>query len=379
MASAGVRKNGLDNIRGHVVTRPVYLHAARRSAVVPRGGAFASLALHELALPVVMACLSDAGIAPNDVDDLIAGNALGAGGNPARVVALAAGLPNAVAGLTIDRQCVSGLDALLIGRDMIASGRADIVIAGGVESFSNRPYRAWQRDGKLVPYDQAPFTPWPDRDPLMHVAAEALAQTYGISRQAQDDWAIESHRKAKTAESVLRDEIVPLLGIETDPFARDLSPALCRRAPVLSGTITQANTSVAADAASFVVLSAHRGPVEMMDGVTLGGTPELPGIAPVDAIKVTLHRSGARLTDLTQAEIKEAYAVQAIACVKGAGLDPAIVNPNGGSLARGHPIGASGAILATRLFHDLRKNQGIGLAAIAAAGGLGTALLLKSV
>jgi acetyl-CoA C-acetyltransferase len=351
------------------------LIAARRTAVVPRGGAFARLSIEDLAAPVIAACLADAGFSPDQVDDVILSNALGAGGNPARRVALAAGLPVRVAGLSIDRQCAGGLDAILLARALVESGAADVVLAGGVESFSRRPLRlATDPDGgPPVPYDQAPFTPWPDRDPGMAEAAEALAIRLQISRTKQEGWAQESHAKALKAN--LFAEIVPLHGITRDAFARRLTPALLARAPVVEGSITAATAAVAADAAAVCLVVSDkvaqgRG-LAILAGATVGGNPEEPGLAPLAAIARVWGGE-----PLGMAEIMEAYAVQAIAVVEGAGIDPALVNPGGGALARGHPIGASGAILAVRLFHDLKAGRG--LAAIASAGGIGTALLLDA-
>lgn len=349
------------------------LIAARRTAVVPRGGAFARLSIEDLAAPLIAACLDDAGLSPDQVDELILSNALGAGGNPARRVALAAGL--GVAGLSIDRQCAGGLDAILLARALVDSGAADVVLGGGVESFSRRPLRlATDPDGgPPVAYDQAPFTPWPDRDPGMAEAAEALAVRLQISRARQEIWAMESHAKAlKENHSA---EIVPLLGLARDAFSRRLTPALLARAPVVAGSITAATAAVAADAAAIILVVSDRVArgrgLAILAGATVGADPEEPGLAPLAAI--------ARIwggEPLAMAEIMEAYAVQAIAVVEGAGIDPAIVNPGGGALARGHPIGASGAILAVRLFHSLKAGRG--LAAIASAGGIGTALLVEA-
>lgn len=349
------------------------LIAARRTAVCARGGAFARMRIEELAAPVLTACLADAGIGAGQVDEVILSNALGAGGNPARRAALAAGLPERVAGLTIDRQCAGGLDAILLARALVDSGAAEVVLAGGVESYSRRPLRlATDPDGgPPVAYDQAPFTPWPDRDPGMAEAAEALARRLGIGRARQEAWAAESHAKAVAAD--LSAEIVALNGVTRDAFPRPLTPKLMSRAPVLSGSITAATAAVAADAAACCLvvsdrIAAGRG-LALLSGATVGGTPEEPGLAPVAAIRRIWGGE-----PLAQAEIMEAYAVQALAVIDAAGLDPAIVNPGGGGLARGHPVGASGAILAVRLFHGLRKGRG--LAAIAAAGGIGTALLV---
>jgi acetyl-CoA C-acetyltransferase len=363
-----------------------YIIAAKRSAVVPRGGALAALALHEIASPVVRDCLATAGIAPNQVDELIASNALGAGGNPARHLALAAGLPEQVAGLTLDRQCCGGLDALNLADALVRSGRAQIVIAGGVESYSRAPIRYETFADRRAPraYDQARFTPWADRDPAMQDAAAALARQLGISRAAQDDWALSSHQKALEARARLKAEITPIEGQTLDPFARALTQAITARAPVLSETITAANTSVAADAAAFCLVVSQDiadkfdGPkAEIITGCTLGGTPDMPGLAPIEAIQNTLKNGHITPNQLAVSEIMEAYAVQAIACVQGAGLDADKVNLGGGSLARGHPIGASGAVNAVRLFQELTQTGGYGLAAIAAAGGLGTAVLLR--
>lgn len=350
------------------------LIAARRSAVVARGGGFARLSLEDLAAPVLQACLADAGMTPQDVDDVILSNALGAGGNPARRVALAAGLPETVAGLTTDRQCAGGLDAILLARALVDSGAADVVLAGGVESYSRRPLRLKTDPdgGPPEPYDQAPFTPWPDRDPDMTTAAAALATRLMIPRARQEAWAAESHAKALAAD--LSREIVALNGVARDSFPRTLSPKLLAKAPVLVGSITAATAAVAADAAAVCLVVSDRiaqgRGLALLAGATLGGRPEDPGLAPIAAIRRIWGGEA-----LTQAEIMEAYAVQALAVIDGAGLDPQIVNPAGGGLARGHPIGASGAILAVRLFHGMKKGRG--LAAIAAAGSIGTALLVE--
>lgn len=358
--------------------RRAFLIAARRTAVVPQGGGFKGVSVDALGAAVLQALLDDAALAAEAVDEVIVSNALGEGGNPARRVALLAGLPDRVAGLSIDRQCAGGLDALVLARALVAAG-ADVVVAGGVESASQRPER--RMPWADAPYDQARFTPWPDRDPAMPMAAQALAQRLGISRKAADDWAVESHAKALAARNALQAEIVPLAGVGADAFTRRLTPALAARAQVVTGDITAANTAVAADGAALCLVVSERiaaravRAVEIVSGVTLGGNPEEPGLAPVAAIGAALGAAGQVPLALERAEVMEAYAVQAIACVQGAGLDPKRVNLRGGALARGHPIGASGAILAVRLFHDL--GDGHGLAAIAAAGGIGTALVLR--
>ncbi|WP_298858441.1 acetyl-CoA C-acyltransferase [uncultured Sulfitobacter sp.] len=360
--------------------------AACRSAVVPRGGAFAALTLDQLGAPILCAALTHAGIDPVQVDEVIVSNAIGGGGNPARLITLAAGLPERIAGLSIDRQCAGGLDALLLAKAMVESGAADVVVAGGVESYSRRPQRlqTFADERPPAPYDQPPFAPWPDRDPDMADAADALATAYGITRVDQDEWAIQSHAKACTAKPS-PDGIIPIEGQHTDPFTRNMTQALTTRAKVISGTITAANMAVAADAAAFcVVVSARMAKqlgtqgITLLGGVTKGDKPELPGIAPIAAIEAAFAKTGLSVNDITHAEVMEAFAVQAIACVHGANLDPACVNISGGALARGHPIGASGTINAVCLYHELLREGGTGLATIAAAGGIATALILTA-
>lgn len=355
-----------------------FVIAARRTAVVPRGGAFRDVSVDAMGAVVLRAVLADAGIAADAVDEVIVANAIGEGGNPARRIALLAGLPERVAGLTVDRQCAGGLDALLLARAMVAAG-ADVVVAGGAESYSRRPERRMPWED--APYAQAPFTPWPERDPDMAEAADALARRLGISQGRMDRFAVESHARAVAARDQVRGEIVPLAGVADDAFTRALTPVMAARAKVVAGMITAANAAVAADGAALCLVVSERvaeraaRAVEIVTGVTLGGDPAEPGTAPVGAIAKAMAHAGLAASSLERCEVMEAYAAQAIACIEGAGLDPARVNLCGGALARGHPVGASGAVLAVRLFHDLQG--GHGLAAIAAAGGIGTALVLR--
>ena len=217
--------------------------AARRTAVVPRGGAFARIEIEDLAAPVIAAVLADAGLAPGRVDELICANALGAGGNPARRVALAAGLPLRVAGLTVDRQCAGGLDAILLARALCDSGPGEVGIAGGGESPPRRPrrLRTDPGGGPAVEYDQARFTPWPDRDPDMAEAADRLARRLGIDRAAQDRWAVASHGRAL----VLPGEVVALAGVVEDTFTLPLTPLVGARPKGVSGTVTGQTAAVA--------------------------------------------------------------------------------------------------------------------------------------
>lgn len=363
--------------------------AARRSAVVPRDGAFRGLELHDLAAPVIDAALRDAGLAAGDVDAVILGNALYGGGNPARVAALAAALPEHVPAMTIDTQCCAGLDAIVHGAGLIRAGMARVVVAGGAESFSRAPIRMRRPRGPdeaPIAYKSPPFTPWPDRDPEMLASAAEVARDLAIGRDAQEAFAVASHAAAWHHD--FSKEIVPVAGVVRDAFTRALSPGVCARLPVLEGDaghgVTAATVAVEADAAAVVVLvaeglAAGRPGLAVRAGLSRGGAPERPALAPIAAAREVLAMAGLRARDLAAAEVMEAFAAQALACIHGIGIDPAIVNRRGGALARGHPIGASGAILAVRLWHDLVPEGGCGLATIAGAGGLASALVLEAI
>ncbi|NBN65475.1 acetyl-CoA C-acyltransferase [Microvirga tunisiensis] len=374
----------------------VVIVAARRSPVAPRGGALSRLDLAGLAAPVVQAVLQDAGLDAARVDDIVLGNALGAGGNPARLVGLAAGLPDHVSGLSIDRQCCSGLDAVVLAARSIRAGDCDLVLAGGVESYSRSPIRAHRPldpGGQPVPYDRPAFVADPARDPDPLVAAAHLAQSDGWLRSAQEDHAMASHKKALMAETAghLAGELVPLAGLARDSFARALDPVLLRRLKPLAGTaghaLTAATVAVEADAAALLLL-ASRSRAEALGlpvlavqvgAVQSGGRPEDPALVPRQAIADLLARLGWTARSVARVELMEAFAVQALACLKDMDLPPEAVNAGGGALARGHPIGASGAILLVRLVHELQRLSAgdRGLAAIAAVGGLATAVALR--
>ncbi|WP_067336720.1 thiolase family protein [Stappia indica] len=375
---------------------PAFLIAAKRSAVAPMGGAFAALEVDALAAPVMRACLSAGGV--DIVDEVMAGNALYGGGNPARRAALLAGLPELVPAVTLDRQCCSGLDAIILAARMVEAGAADCVLAGGVESYSRAPLRMRRpatKDEAPVGYDRPPFTPWPDRDPDMPEAAAHLAALRAVDEDAQAAFAVESHARARAAAEAGRfaGEIVAVAGLSHDSFARRLTLETCRRSRPLAGKaghrVLAATAAVSADAAAFALVVSQdwldRNPsvpaCRIVAGGAAGGDPCLPGLAPVEASRKVLSAAGIESERLAASEVMEAYAVQAMACIEDLGLDPATVNRGGGALARGHPIGASGAILAVRLFHELQREDAgsFGLTAIASAGGLGSALLLQRV
>lgn len=375
---------------------PAFLIAAKRSAVAPMGGAFAALEVDALAAPVMRASLSAGDV--DRVDEVVAGNALYGGGNPTRRAALLAGVPELVPALTLDRQCCSGLDAIILAARMVEAGAADCVLAGGVESYSRAPLRMRRpatTDEAAVAYDRPPFTPWPDRDPDMPEAAARLAELRAVHEETQAAFAVESHALARAAAEAGRfaGEIVDVAGLSQDSYARRLTLETCRRSRPLAGKaglrVLAATAAISADAAAFSLVVSHdwleRNPsvpaCRIVAGGAAGGDPCLPGLAPVEASRKVLAGSGIESERLAASEVMEAYAVQAMACIGDLGLDPTTVNRGGGALARGHPIGASGAILAVRLFHELQREPAgsFGLAAIASAGGLGSALVLQRV
>lgn len=377
------------------MSESVYLAAARRTPVAPVNGAFRHLSVQELAVPVIMQALRDGGLAHQGVDQVILGNALYGGGNPARLVALAAGLPETVPALTVDTQCCSGLDALRLGAQAIANGDADVVVAGGVESTSRRAirqHRPRHPDEVAIPYERPPFTPWPDRDPDMAGAAARLAHDYGVSLAEQNQWAIHSHQKALAAKADLIAECVPLGGLNTDAAARQLSERLAARTPIIAewetGQINVAGTALQADAAAVVVLvseSVRRQlpstvpAVRWTGGIAAAAAADNPPWALVPALQQMFKPGSRQADDFTIVELMEAYAVQALVNARESGLPMASINRGGGALARGHPIGASGAILAVRAFQQLAR-EGAGhqaLLGIAAAGGLASVATLR--
>ncbi|WP_028669277.1 thiolase family protein [Saccharospirillum impatiens] len=375
---------------------PVYLVAARRTPVAPVNGAFKTLEVSDLAVPVIQALMTDTGLNPGQIDQLILGNALYGGGNPARLVALAAGLPESVPALTLDTQCCSGLDALRLGAQAIASGQADAILAGGVESTSRRALRAHRpinRDAAPEYYERPAFTPWPDRDPDMADSAARLAHEHGIGLDPQNTWAIDSHAKALAARERVSHECVPLAGLSADAATRPLSERLANRTPKVAewqgAAINVAGTALQADAAAVCLLVSEAMLARMPAGtramrwvadVSGGGPADSPPWAIVPVVQRLFERNGLNADHFHRIELMEAYAVQAIVNAHQLGLPLDKLNQGGGALARGHPIGASGAILAVRAYHEMASapKGSLALAAIAAAGGLASAVVLEA-
>ncbi|MDP9984190.1 acetyl-CoA C-acetyltransferase [Pseudarthrobacter oxydans] len=377
--------------------------AARRTPICRAHGALKTLHAHELLAPVLRRLLSDTGVAPASVADVVIGNAVGGGGNVARLAALEAGLPVSVPGLTVDRQCGSGLDAIALASRLVAGG-GGVYLAGGVESISTAPLRA-RRDAGGAPefFARAQFAPLGLGDPDMGVAAENVAARFGVSRERQDALALRSHRRAlaSAAAGLFDAEIVPLPGVSgpdgprtvgaDDGPRRGLTAAVLARFPPVftaGGTVTAGNSCFDADGAAAVVITSvkrARG-LGAADGLLVRGTdtagvdPQLLGIGAARAAERLLEDSGVAAAELGLVEFNEAFASQTIACLDELGITTERANADGGALALGHAYGASGAVLVTRLLAQARRSPAEGqlaLALISIAGGMGTAALLE--
>ncbi|WP_280246807.1 thiolase family protein [Nocardia abscessus] len=366
------------------------LVAPRRTAIGNAGHGLADVTIIDLAAPVlqsVLASVRGAGI-DAEVDDVVLGNCLGPGGDPARVAALRAGMGVQVPGVTVDRQCGSGLDAVMQAALRVRSGADELVLAGGVESASTAPWRFWPPTGAAEParYTRAPFAPQGFPDPDMGVAADDLARARGISRERQDAYAARSHTLAAAAD--FSAEIVPIGDVRRDERIRAGMTAtrLARLRPSfgVDGTATAGNSCGISDGAAVMAvttesMAAGLPALRILGCAVAGSDPALPGLGPVPAIRKLLRRTGFRIEDLGVIEITEAFASVVLAVADELGLDESTICPQGGAIAMGHPWGASGAILLVRLASQMLAVGGpaLGLAACAIGGGQGIAVLVE--
>ena len=336
---------------------------------------------------MLAAVAADLGLPTDRVDDVVLGNCMGPGGNIARVAALQAGLPATVPGVSVDRQCASGLAAVGVGRGAIADG-AGVVLAGGVESASTAPWRYWPPTGGGEPrrYQRAPFAPAELGDPDMGVAADDLAGQAGIDRARQDAYAARSHAAAWATQQAggFTAELVAVGGLAADerPRANMTAQRLSRLRPLhgADGTVTAGNSCGINDGAAALawwtprLRRSGRPGLRILATATAGLDPRRPGLGIVPAARQALERAQLRWDELDVFEFNEAFAGQFLACCDQLGLDEHRVCVEGGALALGHPWGASGAVLLVRLFTQLlrRATGPFGLAAIAAGGGAGS-------
>jgi len=374
-------------------------------------GALKDFRAVDLGIIAVRAAIERAGLDPQAINEVIMGNVVqaGTGQNPARQVALGAGIPNTVGALTINKVCGSGLKSVMLAANGIKVGEIEIAVAGGMESMTNAPYllkRARQGyrmgNGELI--DSmigdglwCAFDDW-----HMGCTGEVVAQAYNITRGEQDEYAVNSHRKAIAAIRAGRfaDEITPVeipqkkgaaLVIRTDEGPREDTSleALATLKPAFKqegGTVTAGNAPGVNDGAAALVVTSDavarklgRKPMaRIVAQATSGVEPKLVMMAPVTAIQLTLERAGWDLADVDLIELNEAFAVQAVAITRELGLNPARLNVNGGAVALGHPIGASGArILVTLLYEMQRRDVRRGLAALCLGGGNAVAMAVE--
>ena len=389
---------------GQAAGRTPVVVAARRTPIGTAGHALAGIDLVGLLAPVLRALVDDLGPQAPDVDDVVIGNCRGPGGNPARVALLAAGLGTGVPGVTVDRQCGSGQEAVHQAATLVLAGGADLVLAGGAESASTAPWRLARPTtpaGLPVVYERAQFAPSEIGDPDMGPAAETVAARCGVTRQRQDAYAARSHALTLAAAraGAFDAELVPVGGVTGDERPRALTEAvLSRLRPVFvpGGTVTAGNCCGVSDGAAAVavvpesVRAALGAPGLALRGwVCVGLDPNTPGLGPVPAVARLLKGAGVELAEVGVVEMTEAFAAQVLACTDALGLDPldqlgpdaGRVCPQGGAIAMGHPWGASGAMLLVRLFAQMVRVDGprLGIATCAIGGGQGLALLAERV
>lgn len=388
----------------------VVIVSAARTAVGKFGGSLAKIAAPELGATVIRAVLERAGVKPEQVSEVIMGQVLtaGSGQNPARQSLIKAGLPNAVPGMTINKVCGSGLKAVMLAANAIVAGDAEIVIAGGQENMSASPHvLPGSRDGFRMGDAKLVDTMIVDglwdvyNQYHMGITAENVAKEYGITREEQDAFAALSQNKAEAAQKAGRfdDEIVPVaipqrkgepLQFATDEFVRHgvTAESLAGLKPAFSkdGSVTAANASGLNDgAAAVLVMSAQKAaalgltPLARIRAYANAGVdPSVMGMGPVPASRRALERAGWTPGDLDLMEINEAFAAQALAVHKQMGWDTSKVNVNGGAIAIGHPIGASGCRILVTLLHEMAKRDAKrGLASLCIGGGMGVALAVE--
>ena len=390
--------------------RDIAILAATRTAIGAFQGGLSSLPAQALGAHLIGAILRDTGVAPEQIDEVILGQILTAGGgqNPARQAAVQAGLPYEVPSMTINKLCGSGLKAVHLAAQAIALGDADLVLAGGQESMSLAPYvlpraRTGLRLGHAQLEDSLIRDGLTDafHDYHMGITAENLAERYGITRAQQDAFAADSQRKAAEAIAAGRfqDEITPisipqrkgdpvLFDTDEQPRAGTTADALAKLKPAFrkDGTVTAGNASTINDGAAVLLLaSADKAkalglPVLawVKSWASAGVDPAIMGIGPVPATRKTLEKAGWTLADLDLIEANEAFAAQSLAVAKDLQWDMDKVNVNGGAIALGHPIGASGARVLVTLIHELiRRDAHKGLATLCIGGGQGVGIAIE--
>lgn len=390
--------------------RDVVIVGAARTPVGNFGGALSEVSAIQLGVVAAKAAMERAGVYPEDINDVIIGNILstGLGQNPARQVAIHAGIPETTPAMTINKLCGSGLRAVTMAAQFIALGDAEIILAGGIESMSNAPYflpkaRWGQKMGHGEILDTMIHDGLTDifNNYHMGITAENIAEKWNISKEEQDKYATLSQNRAEAAQKAgkFTDEIAPVVipqrkgepkVVDTDEYPKHgiTFEKLAKLRPAFKkdGTVTAGNASGINDgAAMLIVMSKEKATalglkplVTIKSYASAGLDPKIMGYGPVPATKLALEKVGLTVKDLDLVEANEAFAVQSLAVVKDLGLDPEKVNVNGGAIALGHPIGASGARVLTTLIYEMEKRDAkTGLATLCIGGGQGIALVVE--
>lgn len=387
---------------------PIVIVAAKRTPIGSFNGGLAALPAHELGAHIIKSVVADAGIKMDEVDEVLMGQVLtaGTGQNPARQAAMLAGVPQDRTAMTINQVCGSGLRAVALGLQAIANDDAQVVVAGGQENMSLAPHCMNLRSGTKM--GNAEMVDTMIKDGLwdafngyhMGITAENIAEKYQITRAAQDEFAAGSQQKAERAinEGRFKAEIVPVtikgkkedVVIERDEFPRAgvTAESLAKLRPAFKpdGTVTAANASGLNDGAAAVVLmrasEAQKRGLKVLATIrswaTAGVDPAVMGTGPVPASRKALEKAGWSVKDLDLVESNEAFAAQACCVMKELGLDADKVNVNGGAIALGHPIGASGTRVLVTLLHEMaRRDASKGLATLCIGGGMGIAMCVE--
>lgn len=390
------------------MAEPIVIVAAKRTPIGTFGGMFQDVSARKLAELTIRDIMDTTGIDPKEIDEVILGNCIQRTDEPniARTALLDAGLPQQVTGMTVQRQCSSGMQAIVSGLQQIALGDSEVVIAGGVESMSRAPYVLKQaRFGKRLMHGEMTDALWelltdPHHDILMGETAERLADRYKISREEQDEIAYLSHQKAAhaTKEGLFKDEIIPIVlskKNKTNTLTADehIRPditlnALATLKPTFreEGTVTAGNASGLNDGASAVLVMKESKAKNL--GLTVlgrivsyawaGVEPDLMGYGPVPATQKALKKAGLRLQDIQLIEVNEAFASQYLAVEKLLELDRTITNVNGSGISLGHPVGSTGCRLIVTLLHEMKRRQlHRGLATLCVGGGLGISMIVE--
>jgi acetyl-CoA C-acetyltransferase len=387
------------------MNRDAVIVSAVRTAIGRQGGALASVPAHVFGAEVIKEAMNRAKITPDMVEDVIMGNVLSGGGNIARLTALQTGLSKRLPGLTVDRQCGSGINAVILAAQAIRSGDGDVYIAGGVESMSRAPYlmdRAEKSYSPALPrFRKSQLSPKEIGDPPMGITAENLVQKYGINRMEQDEFALRSQQRMARAmeEGRFDEQIVPIqIAVKKGnpiKFMVDEHPRLNSTIEGLTklpsaflegGSVTAGNSSGLNDAASALVIMSREKAVQLgltplaviRESAVAGVDPNIMGIGPVPATRRVLEKSGLSLNDIDLIELNEAFAAQVIACDRELNMDPEKLNVNGGAIAHGHPLGATGAILFTKAIYELKRTNGrYALITACIGGGQGIAAIIE--